>query len=129
MLFHPSDHLFEASPLPLDMGYLFGGIKHSPVNGFSAVSCNFGVLPGEDESMCFYSAILVPPSLGSQILFLASDPLNYSVPPWQCGVKLQMLLDPLYASTCLYECKAPTINCTLWSCLLCFQPQDPSQFK
>ena len=28
-----------------------GGIQHSLVNGFSAVSCNFGVLTGEDEYM------------------------------------------------------------------------------
>ena len=33
----------------------FGGIQHSPVNGCSAVSCNFGVLAGKDEHMCFYS--------------------------------------------------------------------------
>ena len=109
--------------------FFFGGIQQSSFDGGSAVSFNFGVLPGEDERMCLYSAILVPPSLGSQILFLALAPLNYSVPLWQCGVKLQMLLDPLYASTCLSECKVPTINCTLWSCLLCFQPQDCSHFK
>ena len=36
----------------------FGGIQHSPVNGGSAVSCNFGVLIREDECMSFYSAIL-----------------------------------------------------------------------
>ena len=31
----PSCHLVEASPLPVDMGYLFffGGIQHSPVDG------------------------------------------------------------------------------------------------
>ena len=37
----------------------FGGIQHSPVNGCSAVTCNFGVLVGEDEHMSFYSTILV----------------------------------------------------------------------
>ena len=36
----------------------FGGIQHSPVDGCSAVSCNFGVLAGEDEHTSFYSAIL-----------------------------------------------------------------------
>ena len=36
---------------------VFSGIQHSPVNGCSAVSCNFGVLTGEDENMSFYSAI------------------------------------------------------------------------
>ena len=30
--------------------YFFGGIQHSPVDGSSAVSCNFGVL-AEDEHM------------------------------------------------------------------------------
>ena len=36
----------------------FGGLQHSPVNGCSASSCNFGVLAGEDECTSFYSAIL-----------------------------------------------------------------------
>ena len=31
----------------------FGGIQHSPVNGCSVVSCNFSVLPGEDECTSF----------------------------------------------------------------------------
>ena len=35
----------------------FSGAQHFPVNGL-AVSCNFGVLTGEDERM-FYSAILL----------------------------------------------------------------------
>ena len=44
------------------MGYLFffGGIQHSPVDGCSAASCNFGVLTGEDERTSFYSVILIP---------------------------------------------------------------------
>ena len=36
----------------------FGGIQHSPVDGCSAASCDFGILTGEDEHMSFYSAIL-----------------------------------------------------------------------
>ena len=36
----------------------FGGIHHSPVDGCSAASCNFGVLAGDNECMSFYSAIL-----------------------------------------------------------------------
>ena len=36
----------------------FGGIQHSPVDGCSAVSCNFEVLTGEDERTSFYSSIL-----------------------------------------------------------------------
>ena len=39
------------------MGYLFGGIQHSPVNDCLAASCNFGVLTGEDEHTSFYSVI------------------------------------------------------------------------
>ena len=35
--------------------YFFGGIQHSPVNACSAVSCNFGLLAGEDEHTSFYS--------------------------------------------------------------------------
>ena len=37
---------------------LFDGIQHSPGDSCSAVSCNFGVLSGEDEHMSFYTAIL-----------------------------------------------------------------------
>ena len=34
----PSYHLAVASPFPLDMGYDFGGIRHSSVDGCSAMS-------------------------------------------------------------------------------------------
>ena len=54
----PSYNLVGASPLPLDIEYLFGVIQHSAVDAFSAVNCNFGVLAEEDEHMSFYSAIL-----------------------------------------------------------------------
>ena len=36
----------------------FDGLQDSSINGFSAASCNFGVLAGEDELTSFYSAIL-----------------------------------------------------------------------
>ena len=36
----------------------FDGIQHSPVDGCSVASCNFGILTGEDECTFFYSAIL-----------------------------------------------------------------------
>ena len=36
----------------------FAGSQHSPVDGCSAVSCDFGVLTGEDELTPFYPAIL-----------------------------------------------------------------------
>ena len=55
-----SHHLVRASCLPLDMGYpFFGGIQHSPVDCCCfEVSCNFGVLAGEDDHTSFYSAII-----------------------------------------------------------------------
>ena len=52
-----------ASALSLDVGYLFlGGFQHPPVDGFSAASCDFGVLTGEDECMSF------PDGLGAKTL-------------------------------------------------------------
>ena len=36
----------------------FGGIQHSSANGCSAVSCNFGVITGEDEHTSSYSTTL-----------------------------------------------------------------------
>ena len=54
-------------PLPSCWGFsfvlgrgvsFFGGIQHSPVDGCSAASCNFGVLAREDDRTSFYSAIL-----------------------------------------------------------------------
>ena len=54
------------------MGYIFfGGIQHSPVNGRSVVSCNFGVLTGEDVHMYFYSTILNVPASVRSITFLS----------------------------------------------------------
>ena len=38
MQFCPSYHLAVASPFPLDVGYDFGGIQHSPVDSCSAAS-------------------------------------------------------------------------------------------
>ena len=55
----------------LDFGYLLQqagggcGIQHFPVDGCSAVSCDLGLLTGEDEHRSFYSAIFV---LGSVLL-------------------------------------------------------------
>ena len=40
------------------LSLFFSGIQHSPVEGCSAASCNFGVLTGEVEHTSFYSAIL-----------------------------------------------------------------------
>ena len=72
VLFEPSEHLWRVwglilnvilSLLPSFGGFSFalgngvsfwGGIEHPPVNGFSAVSCNFAGLTGEDEHTSFY---------------------------------------------------------------------------
>ena len=77
VLFEPSEHLWQVwgltinaiSPLlPSSWGFSFAlvcgvsffcGIQHSPVDDCSAVSCNCGVLTGEDECMSFYSSILI----------------------------------------------------------------------
>ena len=48
----------------------FGGIQHSPIDDCSAVSCNFGVLIGEDESTSFYSTILLGVKLLQSCLIL-----------------------------------------------------------
>ena len=75
VLFEPSKRLWQIWDLILNMISLllpscwgfsfalgrgvsfFGGIRHSPVDGCSAASCNFGVLAGEDERTFFYSTI------------------------------------------------------------------------
>ena len=75
VLFEPSKHLWQVWGLILNatllflpscwgfsfaLGhglYFFGGIQHSPVDGCSATSCNFGVLTGEGKCTSFYSTI------------------------------------------------------------------------
>ena len=74
VLFEPSEHLWWVWGLILNVilpllpscwGFsfalgrgvsFFGGIQCSPVDGCSAVSCNFGVLAGKQECMSSYSA-------------------------------------------------------------------------
>ena len=51
------------------LGVFFGGIQHSPVNGCSAASCNFGVLTGENEHISFYSTILEQVSISGLSYF------------------------------------------------------------
>ena len=54
--------LLSCCGFSFDLGYgvsFWGGFQHSPVDGCSAASGNFGVHTGEDEQMYFYSAILV----------------------------------------------------------------------
>ena len=57
--FTPPTILLGLLLCPWMWGIIFGGIELSPVDSYSAASCNFGVLTGEDELMSFYSAILV----------------------------------------------------------------------
>ena len=77
VLFEPSKLLWQiwglilntiSSLLPACWGFsfalgcgisFFSGIQHFPVDGCSAVNCNFGVLEGERECMSFYSTILI----------------------------------------------------------------------
>ena len=72
VLFESSEHLWQVWSLILNMispllpsfwGFSFalgcgvsfiGGTQHSPADGSSAATCNFGVLTGEDECMSFY---------------------------------------------------------------------------
>ena len=56
--FAPPTILLGLLLCPWIWGIFFGGIQHSPVDGCSVASCNFGVLVGEDEHMSFYSTIL-----------------------------------------------------------------------
>ena len=76
VLFKPSEHLWWVWSLILNVilpllpscwGFsfafgcgvsYFGGIQHPPVDGCSAVSCNMGVLTGNDEPTSFYFTIL-----------------------------------------------------------------------
>ena len=76
VLFELTEHLWKVLSLILNMispllqsclGFyfalgcgvsFFGEIQHSPVNGCSAASCNFGVLTGEDECMSFYKLMV-----------------------------------------------------------------------
>ena len=52
----------------------FGRIQHSPVDGCSAASCDFGALP-EDECMTFFSTVLkmVNTEIRLIIVFAAKD--------------------------------------------------------
>ena len=45
---YSSFHLVVASSLSLDVGYLFWGGQHPPVNGCSTASCHFCALTGDD---------------------------------------------------------------------------------
>ena len=61
--FPPPTVLLRLLLCPWTWVSFFGRIQHSPVDGCSAASCNFGVLTGEDQCTSFYSAMLVPHGL------------------------------------------------------------------
>ena len=58
----------------------FGGFQHTPVDGCSTVSCDFGALAGEDEPTSFYSIILnqKPPITSLKLFALYSVPCIWS---------------------------------------------------
>ena len=66
---HPSYHLIVASPLSLDVWYLFWWVPVSSCRWLSAASCDSVVLTRGSESTSFYSAILVPPSNISLLIY------------------------------------------------------------
>ena len=53
-----SPTIFVLLLCPWAWGVFFGGVQHSPIDGCSAVTCNFGFLT-EDESTSFYSTIFL----------------------------------------------------------------------
>ena len=77
VLFEPFKYLWQVWGLILNMispllpscwGFSFllgcgvsfsGRVQHSPVSGYAALNCNFGVLAEKDEHPSFYSAILL----------------------------------------------------------------------
>ena len=59
----PLYHLAGASPLPLDVGYLFDGIQHFPVDGSSVLIYNFGVLTGENGASLIAQLVKNPPAM------------------------------------------------------------------
>ena len=79
-----------------------GGIQYSPVDGCSGVSCNFGVLAGEDEHTSFYSAILFSLKLGKEYVktvYCHSAYLTYmqrtscEMPSWMKHMLESIILD------------------------------------
>ena len=55
--FTPPTILLGLLLCPCTWGIFFGGIQHSPIDGISLVSCNFGVLTGEDEPKFLHTEV------------------------------------------------------------------------
>ena len=60
-----------ASPLSLDVGYLFYKFQCFPVDDCPAASSDSGVLARGSESTSFYSAILVPIEMVNFYFFIS----------------------------------------------------------
>ena len=75
--FAPPTVLLGLLPCPWMWGIFFGGIQHSPVNGYSEVSCNFQVLTGEDECKWAQKPLLVNKRVWN--VRLGCNPKNDSV--------------------------------------------------
>ena len=67
---------FVASPLSLDVGYLFWWVPVSSCHDCSAVSCDSGSLTRGSEHTCFYSTILNQ----IQVLLFLYSALSLSLP-------------------------------------------------
>ena len=71
--FFPPTTLLGLLLCPLVWGIFIGGIQLSPVHSCSAVSCNFGVLAGEDEHTSFTlpssSIFLLPETFWLTLIF------------------------------------------------------------
>ena len=77
----PSYCLVEIFLCPWMQVSFFGGIRHSPVDGCSAASWDFGVLAGEDECASFCSAILTAAAAKSlQSCPILCNPIDGSPP-------------------------------------------------
>ena len=92
------------------MGYLFFfffcEIQHSPVDGCSAVSCNFGLLSGEDEHVFFNSAILCLAHQDSETPQRLSQTcvwVSYRGTGQQWSIKRPWALDEAYLSQRLWH--------------------------
>ena len=101
VLFQPSECLWQVwdlilnSVLPLLPSWwgfsfalgggasFFGGITHSPVDGCSAASCNFGILAGEEE--CLSST---PPSHFSKMVYFCYGQYTLNEGRYACGFQV-----------------------------------------
>ena len=150
VLFEPSEHPWQVWGLILNtvcplllscwgfsfaLGcgvYFFGGIQHSPVNDWSAVSCNFGVLIGEEEHTTFYISIVVISLLfyfSSLVIVLFIKILKFSGhTQYLCIVSLSCLSSLTTLSRSFFTV-LNSVGYSSFSCLYCCLPPALSPFK